>query len=162
MAFKAGSRLMGVSFLSWSKLVKPSWTSSPDETRLSSWRPVTGTVVHPSRRINASDAKALTELVGSALAQIGGKVGRVGGAAAIAENKDLPLLAPRLSQEPDQTPDRVQGYGFMGRFLSADVVREPFIQHALRMDWGRPGLKPEMGEEPDLALVSFSRSLDSL
>src|SRR5258708_36707962 len=39
---------MGVSFLRWSKLDRPRAISWSEETKFSSWRPVTGTVVQPA------------------------------------------------------------------------------------------------------------------
>src|SRR5690349_17885691 len=47
VALALGSWLMGVSFLTWSKLEKPSCISWSEDMRFNSCRPVTGTVEQP-------------------------------------------------------------------------------------------------------------------
>src|SRR5262249_62243482 len=70
------------------------------------------------------------ELVGGALAEIGHKMGGVGRAAPIAEDKDLTILLQGLPEQIDQLRHRLGTDRAEGRVLRLQIVSNPLL-HAV-------------------------------
>ena len=86
---------------------------------------------HPAHVvIERKDSKTFAQLVGGTFAEIGGEVGCVGGAAAVAKNKNLPVFLERLPELFDQFRDRINRNGFVRRLLRFQIIGDPLIHAA--------------------------------
>ena len=68
------------------------------------------------------DVEAFAGLVGSALTEIGHKMGRIGGAATVAKNDDLPILLERSTKQFNELRYRFDRDRIVGGLLCRDIL----------------------------------------
>ena len=92
---------------------------------------------HPTRVVvERKDTKSLADFVRRAFAKVSGEVGGVGRAAAVAENKNLPVLLECLPDFFDELRDRVHRDGIVRGLLSVQIVSDPLLHVAVMMRRG--------------------------